>query len=121
MSDRQPAKATDSPWFWVYLFSTFALMGLVLIQSKFAQRQTAIEQRGIARQHVANGDSQKPLAEGTESTRLQTVTLKPIMILLAFAITIGWIVFWNNQRRRNLTHVSKDAEQLVRQASEQEH
>lgn len=36
---------SDSPWFWVTLFGAVALVSLLGIQGKFAQRQARLEQR----------------------------------------------------------------------------
>lgn len=35
----------DSPWFWLSLFAGMALVCLLLVESKFAQRQARLEQR----------------------------------------------------------------------------
>ncbi len=37
------AKLTDSPWFWVYLFSSFAVLALFVIEGKFTRRQDHAE------------------------------------------------------------------------------
>jgi hypothetical protein len=44
---------TDSPWFWVLMFSLMALGALVAIGGKYGRRQSAIERQYQARERVA--------------------------------------------------------------------
>jgi hypothetical protein len=44
---------TDSPWFWVMMFSLMALGALVAIGGKYGRRQAAIERQYQARTRVA--------------------------------------------------------------------
>ena len=102
--ERPNGKATDSPWFWIYLFSTFALVGLLLIQAKFVSRQSAIERKGLGRrmmleQQADSGAKQEKISAATKQP-LQTVSLRPLILLLAAAICVGWIVFWSQHVRR---------------------
>ncbi len=48
-----PRKLTESPWFWVELFSYFALLALLVIGPKYARRQGVIEQRFKAKREIA--------------------------------------------------------------------
>jgi hypothetical protein len=85
---------TDSPWFWVYLFSTAALIALALIGPKFGSRQAQIEREFQGRQRTAqNLNGQEP--SGELSTEGQTlITLRPLFLGLA-TVTIGaWFLFW---------------------------
>ena len=50
-SDRDPV--TDSPWFWVMLFSLMALGALAAIGGKYGRRQAVIERQYQARTRVA--------------------------------------------------------------------
>lgn len=38
-------RLTDSPWFWLTAFAAMALISLLVVQGKFAQRQGRLEQR----------------------------------------------------------------------------
>src|SRR5438876_8971100 len=90
---------TDSPWFWVYLFTTAALIALALIGPKFAARQAQIEREFQGRQRAAqNTHGQEP--SGVLSTAERTlITLRPLFFGLAAITTVAWIVFWRSRTR----------------------
>src|SRR5688572_4943390 len=44
---------TDSPWFWLILFSLAAIGGLLAIAPKYAIRQAGVERKSAAREDVA--------------------------------------------------------------------
>jgi len=92
----------DSPWFWAYLFTTTALIGLALIGPKFAARQSQIEREFQGRQRAAqNIQGQEP--SGDLSTAEKTlISLRPLCFGLAAVTTVAWIVFY---RTRMLTQV----------------
>lgn len=104
LPERSNGKATDSPWFWIYLFSTFALIGLVVMQAKFISRQTAIERKGLGRrimlEQQAGQDSQQEITTESTNQRLQTVSLRPLILFLAIGVCVGWIVFWSQRLRK---------------------
>jgi len=91
----------DSPWFWVYLFTTAALIALALIGPKFAARQAQIEREFQGRQRAAqNMHGEEPT--GSLSTAERTlITLRPLFFGLAAITTVAWIVFY---RSRMLSH-----------------
>ena len=70
---------TDSPWFWVCLFATAALIGLAAIGPKYAKRQAQIEREFQGRQRAAqNVQGQTPSV--ALSTPEQTlITLRPLI------------------------------------------
>jgi hypothetical protein len=43
---------TDSPWFWVYLFATFALIVLTVMRPRVLERQVQIERKEQGRQRA---------------------------------------------------------------------
>jgi hypothetical protein len=49
---RRPA-ITDSPWFWVLVFSLMALLALVAIGGKYGRRQARLELQYQARERIA--------------------------------------------------------------------
>ena len=53
MNDREQASVTDSPWFWVLIFSLMALGALVAIGPKYGRRQAVLERKYQARERVA--------------------------------------------------------------------
>jgi hypothetical protein len=90
---------TDSPWFWVYLFSTAALVALALIGPKFAARQAQIEREYQGRQRAAQ-QVQGAEPTGELSTAEKTlITLRPLFLGLAAVTVAAWIVTWLSWRR----------------------
>ncbi len=56
----EPARSiTDSPWFWVILFGAAALVGLVAIAPKHAQRQARLERKNDTRDLIARRKSEQ--------------------------------------------------------------
>ena len=111
MNSIQAPKATDSPWFWVYLFSTFALVALVLMQPKFDQRQSTIERKWQATRIVnSQGVSDKTNQSSLEETPLQTNSITVLILILAATTVVGWIVFWRSHVQRQVSRT--DGEQL---------
>jgi hypothetical protein len=100
-----PRPITDSPWFWVYLFGTAALIALALASPKFGPRQAQIEREYQGRTRAAqNLNGENPdLPMSTAQRTL--VTLRPLFIALAAVTAVGWIVFWWTRQRaiRNAT------------------
>ena len=102
MTDQRPP-ITDSPWFWLIVFSCSALAGLVAIAPKYSVRQAGVERKSAAREEVARRrHAQEPLPGDTaadlpvdpaEQRTLQVplVTLVATMLLLVGTIAFsGW-------------------------------
>jgi hypothetical protein len=91
---------TDSPWFWLYTFATFALVLLVLIGPKFearrAQQERQFQGRTRALQQRAGEEPTTDLSE-PGSTWL---TLRPLYVVLAIFIAVGWGTLWWQRWRR---------------------
>jgi hypothetical protein len=94
-SETRPA--TDSPWFWVCMFATAALVALAAIGPKYTLRQAQIEREFQGRQRAAqNVQGQAP--SGQLSTPQQTlITLRPLFYAFAALISIAWFLFWQHQ------------------------
>lgn len=85
---------SDSPWFWLYTFATFALVLLVLIGPKFEQRralQERQEQGRMRAQQVRQG--KEPTIPLSEPGRTW-LTLRPLYIVLGVLIALGWGTLW---------------------------
>jgi hypothetical protein len=46
---------TDSPWFYVLVFSLMALLALIVIGPKYGQRQSAMDRKYQARERIEDG------------------------------------------------------------------
>jgi hypothetical protein len=102
MPDRPPP-VTDSPWFWLMLFGSVALVMLAAVEPKFARRQERLErmqqsrQSGRSAERAAGGDSepsQTPFWQPSHRT-----SLRPLMLFLAALLAVGIIVL-NVRRKR---------------------
>ena len=58
---------TDSPWFWMLIYSTVPLIGLALLSQKYAERQSRLERQYQGHLAAAEQKSQKLSREDTVS------------------------------------------------------
>ncbi|MHC2066971.1 hypothetical protein ACYFX5_05840 [Bremerella sp. T1] len=95
IGQREPI--SDSPWFWLYLFATVALILLVVFRGKLDIRQANIE-----RQHQARQISQQPgeaIDIDAESLDVSTpgdtlIGWNYLIAVLGSLVAIGWIRLW---------------------------
>jgi hypothetical protein len=73
MNARESSSITDSPWFWVMMFSLMALGALAAIGGKYGRRQAAIERQYQARTRVAEQASENNSTDDTR-TNEQAIT-----------------------------------------------
>jgi hypothetical protein len=105
--------ASDSPWFWVYLFGTAALVALAIINPKFNSRQAQIEREYQGRTRAAqNLNGVEPNIEMSDPGRT-IIGLRPLFIGLAVATVVGWIIFWCTQRQPAQTSAARLTQQLA--------
>jgi hypothetical protein len=102
MSNDQQAPVTDSPWFWVLIFSLMALFILVLMGPKIGRRQAKIELNYQARERAAaEQDAGNNPARGERSDELADrrafatpehtlVPLWPLTTILLVVVLISW-------------------------------
>jgi hypothetical protein len=93
-----PRPLTDSPWFWVYLFGTAALIALALMGPKFGPRQAQIEREYQGRTRAAQNLSGVEPDLAMSSAERTLITLRPLFLALAAITSLGWIVFWWTRR-----------------------
>jgi hypothetical protein len=90
--------ATDSPWFWAYLFTVFGLIALALIGPKYAARQAQVEREFQGRQRAAvNVQGGEPSGELSTAERT-LITLRPLFFALAAITSVAWLLFWRTRR-----------------------
>jgi hypothetical protein len=96
---------TDSPWFWVMMFSLMALGALVAIGGKYGQRQSAIERQYQARERVAEQQAagnnltgiersvaEDPARREFASPGSTLVPLWPLAVLLVFVALLAVVM-----------------------------
>jgi hypothetical protein len=109
---------TDSPWFWVCIFSAFALFLFWWFGGKYGDRQAQLERRFQASDRVMNN---APVADRPETqvpghvdmNRRRFVTpedplipIWPLIVLLLSAIAVsGYKLFRQRQRYMSLTEL----------------
>ena len=101
---------TDSPWFWVLMFSGMALAALVAIGPKYGGRQARLERQYQARERIAErrdannetarvrtGDQaeRRDLASAGETL----VPLWPLALLLSVVVILSVIMLVRERRR----------------------
>jgi len=101
-----PRPLTDSPWFWVYLFGTAALIALALISPKFGPRQAQIEREYQGRTRAAQNLNGVEPDLAMSSAERTLITLRPLFLALAGVTSLGWIVFWWTRRMHR--HLSRE-------------
>lgn len=92
----------ESPWFWLLVFSTMALVAVVLIGPKFMRRQARLEQklegRVRAQQHFDVEAGKVPEGErgGGEN---EVVRVGPLAGFLGVLAAVAWFQ-WTRERSR---------------------
>ena len=89
---RRPA--SDSPWFWAYLFGTAALLALAIIGPKYGRRQAQIERQFQGREWAAQ--NRNGAAEEVEMSTADKplISLRPLFLSLAAITSVAWLFFW---------------------------
>ncbi|PQO40901.1 hypothetical protein [Blastopirellula marina] len=96
----QQEPITDSPWFWLYLFATTALILLVVFRSKLDIRQAEIERQHQARELATQVWEGSPdVASDDHSVAVSTpentlIGWNYIYVVLGLLVSVGWIRLW---------------------------
>src|SRR5690606_31854677 len=90
---------TDSPWFWVYLFATFALLTLFVMRPRVLERQAQIERKEQGRkraiEQISGQTPQTPLST-PENTQ---ITLAPLFLIMGLVWLVAAFMVWRRLRR----------------------
>ena len=94
---------TDSPWFWLLLFSLFALVMLHVIGGKYSLRQSQLERQHQGRQfaHQAatdGGDASRRVLVYSSPEELN-IPLRPLRIVSIALIAVSTVMFVRGRRR----------------------
>lgn len=103
MSDEAPI--TDSPWFWVLLFSIVGLIALGGISGQYGRRQARLERQYQARERIAAGEVGDNAGEDPERHEYATpdrtlVPIWPLAILLGGVILLAAVMLGRELQRR---------------------
>src|ERR1700676_1280331 len=133
-----PPKLTDSPWFWVYLFSTMGVVVLFAMDAKYQHRQTHLEDeyryatRTVAKPPGATlsdpaqpaalapppptavrpvSAEKSPLSSGPQPlTHELLISLWPLRLIAAVAMMVSCIALeWSYLRRRKAARAAATA------------
>jgi hypothetical protein len=92
--------SADSPWFWMYLFGTAALIALALAGPKYGPRQAQIEREYQGRTRAAQNLNGVDPDLALSSPARTIITLRPLFFGLAVVSTVAWIAYWWTLRRQ---------------------
>jgi hypothetical protein len=100
---------TESPWFWVLMFSGMALAALLAIGPKYGGRQARLERQYQARERIAEGSSgnsetldartndqaqRRDLASAEDTL----VPLWPLAVILSVVMILAAIMLYRGRR-----------------------
>jgi hypothetical protein len=103
------ASVTESPWFWVMLFSLAGLAAVVTVGPKFEQREEGIEEKFHARERAMGREAFDKIPDDgatpdsqPEAPWPRIFTLGPIAAVLMCIAAIGMFNIFRLQRKRLL-------------------
>jgi hypothetical protein len=113
--EKEPSSATDSPWFWVLIFSLAALAAIATIGPKFERREEAIETKFHARERATGREAiERPADDATQDgPQWQPIfTLGPIAAVVALVAVVSMVNLVRLHRRR-LEYWRREAEEVA--------
>ena len=105
---------TDSPWFWVLLFSGMALAALLAIGPKYGGRQARLERQYQARERIVAERAEENSQARAERTNEEPerrefaaadetlIPLWPLAVILSVAVILAAIMLFRGRRRPGL-------------------
>ena len=101
-AEREPSSATESPWFWVLIFSLAALAAIATIGPKFERREEAIEAKFHARERATGREPiERPADAAEDGPQWQPIfTLGPIAAVVALVAIVAMVNLARLHRRR---------------------
>lgn len=102
--DRPPNPARppllQSPWYWLYVFCTAGLIGLVLTSHKLNQRQLHVERNFQGRQRALESRAGLEPVTGLSTEGRTALSLQPLYLALGAGMIAAWVVLWWRHFRR---------------------
>ena len=100
MSQRPPI--TDSPWFWVLLFSLVGIVALAAISDQYGKRQARLERQYQARERIAEDAVADPERRPYSMPGDTLVSIWPLAIVLGgVAVFAAVMLRRDHQRHRH--------------------
>ena len=91
----QPRRSIlESPWYWLYVFCTAALVALALMGPKFAARQSQIERQYQGRERAQQQRLGREPAAQMSTVGQTYISLTPLVVVLAAVLAVAWPVLW---------------------------
>lgn len=87
MSDKAPI--TDSPWFWVLLFSAVGLVLLAVFSGQISKRQARLDRQYQARDRVQDGAVGDPARREYSTPENTLVPVWPLAVALVGAMLLS--------------------------------
>src|SRR5262245_11169429 len=133
MSDKEPASVTETPWFWVMLFSLAALAAIATVGPKFERREEAIEtkfharERGLHREDATQEPAQteEKVAEvagdaAVEKPWSPVWTLEPFMAVIGAVAIVALFMSVRFHQKCIVAAAGRAAKNLADQEGEDE-
>jgi hypothetical protein len=90
---------TDSPWFWVMLFSLVGLIALVSISGQYGKRQARLERQYQARERVMDNAVEDPTRREYSTAETTLVPIWPLAVILVAAAGVAAALLRRDLRR----------------------
>lgn len=104
---------TESPWYWVYVFSTAGLVGLMLLGPKMLQRQTQEERSFQGRRRAEEQKHGQTPATAMSDVQNTLLTLRPLFLILGGTLIVAWVVFWWQHFGRRRPVIQSDSQDVL--------
>lgn len=91
---------TDSPWFWVLLFSVVGLLAVAAISGQYSKRQARLERQYQARERVAEGTVGDTDQREYATPERTLIPLWPLAVVLVGVAIASAVMLGREQQRR---------------------
>jgi hypothetical protein len=104
---RPTHRLADSPWFWLCLFASAAVLALIAIGPKYRQREARLETQLRMRDHLVRGEQSIASSKGDSEPAVATEddlirSTEPLIWILSGAVAVGWgLLFWSRRTGAN--------------------
>ena len=105
MSTNEKPPITDSPWFWVLLFSIVGLVALGGISGQYGKRQARLERQYQARERIrdhtlGNGAVNDPTRRDYATPEHTLVPIWPLAVVLGGVVVLAAVMLGREHQRR---------------------